>query len=112
MSSALPGFWRRALRQRSFVIGALLTGLLLATAALSLLWTPWPPYDMAMDATLQRPGARHWLGYQDKVQQGLLEHKLNTYQKGDGSEGLSEQVRILPKGITKLAQSLSIGGVQ
>ncbi|WP_439835922.1 phage antirepressor KilAC domain-containing protein [Aeromonas caviae] len=60
----------------------------------------------------KRPGARHWLGYQDKVQQGLLEHKLNTYQKGDGSEGLSEQVRILPKGITKLAQSLSIGGVQ
>lgn len=60
----------------------------------------------------KRPGARHWLGYQDKVQQGLLEHKLNTYQKGDGSEGLSEQVRILPKGITRLAQSLSIGGVQ
>ncbi|WP_323953695.1 phage antirepressor KilAC domain-containing protein [Aeromonas caviae] len=60
----------------------------------------------------KRPGARHWLGYQDKVQQGLLEHKLNTFQKGDGSEGVSEQVRILPKGITKLAQSLSIGGVQ
>ncbi len=60
----------------------------------------------------KRPGARNWLGYQDKVQQGLLEHKLNTYLKGDGSEGLSEQVRILPKGITKLAQTLSIGGVQ
>ena len=63
MSTALlPGFWHRALRQRSFVIGALLTALLLAAAALSLVWTPWPPYDMAMDATLQPPGAAHWLG--------------------------------------------------
>ena len=41
MSTALlPGFWHRALRQRSFVIGALLTALLLAAAALSLVWTP------------------------------------------------------------------------
>ena len=45
------------------MIGALLTALLLAAAALSLVWTPWPPYDMAMDATLQPPGAAaHWLG--------------------------------------------------
>ena len=48
-----PSFWRRALRHRSLMIGA---------AALSLAWTPWPPYDMAMDAVLQPPGARHWLG--------------------------------------------------
>jgi len=61
-TALLPGFWHRALRQRSFVIGALLTALLLAAAALSLVWTPWPPYDMAMDATLQPPGAAHWLG--------------------------------------------------
>jgi len=51
-----------ALRHRSFAIGALLTALLLAAAALSLVWTPWPPYDMAMDATLQPPSASHWLG--------------------------------------------------
>ncbi|MHA7599626.1 ABC transporter permease [Alicycliphilus sp. T452] len=57
-----PGFWRRALRHRSLMIGAALTALLLAAAALSLAWTPWPPYDMAMDAVLQPPGARHWLG--------------------------------------------------
>ncbi|HRO79807.1 MAG TPA: ABC transporter permease [Alicycliphilus denitrificans] len=57
-----PGLWRRALRHRSLAIGAALTALLLAAAALSLVWTPWPPYDMAMDAVLQPPGARHWLG--------------------------------------------------
>lgn len=57
-----PDLWRRALRHRSLAIGAALTALLLAAAALSLVWTPWPPYDMAMDAVLQPPGARHWLG--------------------------------------------------
>ncbi|RKJ98646.1 ABC transporter permease [Alicycliphilus denitrificans] len=57
-----PGLWQRALRHRSLAIGAALTALLLAAAALSLVWTPWPPYDMAMDAVLQPPGARHWLG--------------------------------------------------
>ncbi len=57
-----PGFWRRALGQRSFAIGAVLTALLLAAALLSLFWTPWPPNDMDMDAMLQPPGAAHWLG--------------------------------------------------
>ncbi|WP_367065958.1 ABC transporter permease [Oryzisolibacter sp. LB2S] len=57
-----PGFWRRALGQRSFAIGAALTALLLAAALLSLFWTPWPPNDMDMDAMLQPPGAAHWLG--------------------------------------------------
>ncbi|MBS0391573.1 MAG: ABC transporter permease [Proteobacteria bacterium] len=51
-----------ALRHRSFTIGAVLTALLLAAALLSLVWTPWPPYDMDMDATLAPPSARHWLG--------------------------------------------------
>ncbi|WP_298432691.1 ABC transporter permease [Ottowia sp.] len=58
----MGGFMRRALRHRSFMIGAVLTLALLATAALSLVWTPWPPQDMDMDAALQPPGARHWLG--------------------------------------------------
>ena len=56
------GFVQRALRHRSFMIGAALTLALLAAAALSLVWTPWPPQEMDMDAALQPPGARHWLG--------------------------------------------------
>jgi peptide/nickel transport system permease protein len=41
-NQAAPGFWKRALGHRSFVIGAVLTLLLLAgMAGLSLVWTPW-----------------------------------------------------------------------
>lgn len=57
-----PGFWSRALRHRSFVVGAVLTALLLAAAGLSYLWTPWPPLEMDMANKLQGPTARHWLG--------------------------------------------------
>ncbi|SEA59352.1 MULTISPECIES: ABC transporter permease [Acidovorax] len=56
------GWLRRALRHRSFVAGAVLVLLLLAAAALSLVWTPWSPYDMDLPAKLQRPSSQHWLG--------------------------------------------------
>ena len=59
---AAPGAWRRALRQRSLVLGAALTLLLLLAAGLSFLWTPWSPYEMDLPAKLQPPGAAHWLG--------------------------------------------------
>jgi peptide/nickel transport system permease protein len=52
----------RALRHRSFAIGAVLTLLLLLAASLSLVWTPWSPYEIDMAAKLQAPGAQHWLG--------------------------------------------------
>ncbi len=52
----------RALQHRSFVIGAALTLLLLLAAALSLVWTPWSPYEIDMAAKLQQPSAMHWLG--------------------------------------------------
>ncbi|MES2972141.1 MAG: ABC transporter permease [Pseudomonadota bacterium] len=57
-----PGFMRRALRHPSFVVGAVLTLLLLAAAALSLVWTPSSPYEMNMDNRLQGSSAAHWLG--------------------------------------------------
>ncbi|CAN7420903.1 ABC transporter permease [Pseudorhodoferax sp. LjRoot39] len=57
-----PSFWSRALRHRSFVIGAVLTALLLAAALLSYLWTPWAPLEMDMANKLQGPTASHWLG--------------------------------------------------
>lgn len=52
----------RALRHPSFVAGALLSALLLAAAALSLVWTPWPIDEIDIAAKLQPPGASHWLG--------------------------------------------------
>ena len=39
---------KRALRHPSFVIGAVLSLLLVAAAALSLVWTPHDPYDVDM----------------------------------------------------------------
>ena len=57
-----PGFWQRALQHRSFVIGAVLSALLLVAAALSFVWTPWSPYEMDMANKLQGPSASHWLG--------------------------------------------------
>jgi peptide/nickel transport system permease protein len=58
----VPGFWRRALHHRSFAVGLVLTLLLLLAAALSLVWTPWSPYEMDMANKLQGPSAAHWLG--------------------------------------------------
>lgn len=57
-----PSAWQRALRQRSLVLGAALTLLLLLAAGLSLAWTPWSPYEIDLELKLLPPGAAHWLG--------------------------------------------------
>ena len=61
-SPAAPGGWRRAGRHPGFAIGAVLSLLLLAAAALSYAWTPYSVYEVDMDARLLPPGAAHWLG--------------------------------------------------
>jgi peptide/nickel transport system permease protein len=55
-------FWQRALRHRSFVVGGLLSTLVLGAAALSLVWTPWSPYELDIAAKLRPPSSAHWLG--------------------------------------------------
>jgi peptide/nickel transport system permease protein len=57
-----PRFGTRALAHRSFAIGAVLTLLLIGAALLSLVWTPYSPYEMDLPGKLQQPGASHWLG--------------------------------------------------
>jgi len=52
----------RALRHKSFLIGAVLSLLLILTALTSLVWTPWPVTEIAMTRKLQDPSAAHWLG--------------------------------------------------
>jgi len=52
----------------------------------------------------RRMGAAHDLGYQSKVAAGLLEHKVTTVLRADGTEKIVEQVRITPKGMTALAK--------
>jgi peptide/nickel transport system permease protein len=55
-------FARRALRHRSFAIGGVLVMLLLATAVLSLLWTPHAATEIEVANKLLLPNASHWLG--------------------------------------------------
>lgn len=59
----------------------------------------------------RRHGGGVWLGYSDKEKQGLVELKLNNYEAKDGSIKVSEQVRITPKGMVKLAKMLAEGEV-
>ena len=56
------GFWRRALRHRSFVLGGALALMVPAVALTSLIWTPWSAYDIDIAAKLLPPSAAHWLG--------------------------------------------------
>ena len=56
----------------------------------------------------KRAGGKNWLGYQDKIQQGLIEHKLTTVSRSDGSEKIMEQALLTPKGMVKLSRMLSV----
>ena len=58
----VPGFWKRALGHRSFVIGAVLTLMVVLAALLSLVWTPHSPYEVDMTAKLRPPDSHNWLG--------------------------------------------------
>jgi peptide/nickel transport system permease protein len=55
-------FWARARRHPSFAIGGVLVALLLAAAALSLFWSPYPPADIDVPNKFAPPSAAHWLG--------------------------------------------------
>jgi len=44
------------------VLGGALSLLVLASALLSLVWTPWSPYEIDIASKLRPPSAAHWLG--------------------------------------------------
>lgn len=52
----------------------------------------------------RRPGNKSYLAYQNRIQQGVMEHKVTTHINGDGIERIYEQARITPKGITRLSR--------
>lgn len=58
----------------------------------------------------RRPMGSGYLAYQDRIQQGLMEHKVTTGEKSDGHEWTSTQPRITPKGLTKLAEVVRQAG--
>ncbi|HDS1550634.1 TPA: phage regulatory protein/antirepressor Ant [Stenotrophomonas maltophilia] len=55
----------------------------------------------------QRPGHSGWLAYQDRIQQGVMCHKVTTVQREDGSDKIVEQARITPKGIARIGAELA-----
>ena len=63
-------------------------------------------YLQAHNWIYRRNGGAGYLGYQAKVTTGLLEHKVTTVLRGDGSEKIVEQVLVTAKGLTKLAALL------
>jgi peptide/nickel transport system permease protein len=56
------GFWQRARRNAAFMIGLVLTVLLVLAAGLSLVWTPHDPYEVNMALKLLAPDAHYWFG--------------------------------------------------
>jgi peptide/nickel transport system permease protein len=58
----MNGFIARAARHRSFALGGVLVALLIATATLSLVWTPYPAAEIDIPNKLLPPDASHWLG--------------------------------------------------
>ena len=52
----------------------------------------------------RRAGSDVWLGYQSHTMSGDVEHKVTTVSRPDGSEKITEQVRITARGVTKLAK--------
>lgn len=55
--------------------------------------------------TFRRPGDKDDLAYQSKIASGMLEHKVTTGQRPDGTEWSSTQVRVTGKGLTALAKA-------
>lgn len=52
----------------------------------------------------KRPNGGAWLGYQTKCNQGLVEHKTTTVLRADGTEKVTEQVRVTAKGLSSQAK--------
>lgn len=57
--------WRRLRRNRLAVVGLVIIGLFLATALVSLVWTPYPTWRQALGPTYQGPSLTHPLGLDD-----------------------------------------------
>lgn len=51
----------------------------------------------------RRPMGSTWLAYQDRLKMGVMEHKVTTGEKSDGTEWVSTQARVTAKGMARLA---------
>ncbi len=92
MTDASRSAWLvRALAHRGFCLGGLLVLGVLATALLSLLWTPWPIEQIALERRLQGPSSAHWLGTDAlgrDIASLLMAGARNALLAGGGAVGL------------------------
>ena len=61
---------------------------------------------LSVEGWIYRRQGTSWIAYQEKIQAGLLEHKLTVVERTDGTEKTVSQVRITPKGIAKVGKML------
>lgn len=54
----------------------------------------------------RHPVGRTWLAYQPRLLSGMLEHKMVTGERTDGSEWGSTQVRVTAKGLARISELL------
>lgn len=54
----------------------------------------------------RRTVGSEWVAHQPRIAQGVLEHKVSTVKRPDGSERIVENVRVTAKGLTWLAEAL------
>ena len=60
--SRLAEFWQNSLRHRSFVIGLIMSMIMLLTGVISLFWTPYSVELLDIPHKLQGASTAHWLG--------------------------------------------------
>ncbi|ANV27612.1 hypothetical protein BA939_23745 [Rhizobium sp. S41] len=63
---------------------------------------------MQIGWVFRHTGSKTLMGFAEKRKAGFMQHKLEVYTKGDGSEGSREVLKFTPLGITKLAKRLNI----
>ena len=56
-----------------------------------------------MGCIYRRPMGSGWLAYQDRIAIGVMEHKVTTGDKSDGTEWANTQARVTAKGMARLA---------
>lgn len=55
----------------------------------------------------RRPMGSGWLAYQERITMGVLEHKVTSGERSDGSEWATTQVRVTAKGMARLAMLIA-----
>lgn len=55
----------------------------------------------------KRAGNSAWIGYQNRLQQGVLEHKISMVRYSDGSEQMRERVMVTAKGLARISEAFS-----